>query len=259
MASKSRMSTDQYVKQRTPSSFKSSQHNRIYEGILFKRGKVNKAWKQRWFVMTGEFKLNYYETEKLSLETFIVNNDRNVLGSIDLLQIEKIEVSLIKELDLEQIPKYIKVAKTESENNDNKHDRFYLIHLVTSNRTYKLSANDSESFVKWLKYLFKYLYDGILFESYLDKKGEVNKKFKRRYFVLNKFKQLKYYNNADRECMHGFIDLNDPSISFNLPKDEFYFNQANIIELISEKRTWVLASKEHKIFKEWIAYLRYMI
>ena len=233
--------------QSQPTPIVSASSVRLCEGALYKRGKVNKSWKSRWFVMNMNFELNYFESKGKSEETFIVN--RNVLGTIDLLQVEKIEVSLIGDISHDQIPKYIKVLAND------KDDRSFLIHLVTNNRTYKLSANDSASFLKWLEFFHEYLYGGVLFESMLEKKGEVNKSFKKRYFVLNKFKQLKYYNNDDREILHGFIDLNDNTIELKLPQQDYYFGQDNYIELISEKRKWILKVEQADLFQEWIAYL----
>mmetsp|Transcript_41731 Transcript_41731/g.67118 ORF Transcript_41731/g.67118 Transcript_41731/m.67118 type:complete len:445 (-) Transcript_41731:253-1587(-) len=231
----------------TPSSI------RLYEGALLKRGKVNKSWKERWFVLTMQSRLNYYESHKLSQQTFTVNNDRNILGSIDLLTVERIQVSLIQNMDKKRIPKYIQVLDND------KDDRSYLMHLVTSSRTYKLSANDGDSLLKWLHTLHQHLYQGIKYEGSLEKKGEVNKAFKRRYFVLYDNKLLKYYSNEERETMHGFIDLKDSSIALKVQSSDFTANQDNVIELVSEKRKWVLKLPKDidaDVFREWIAYLQ---
>ena len=222
---------------------------RLCEGELYKRGKVNKSWKCRWFVMNMNFELNYFESKWKSEETLSVNNNSNSLGKINLLQVQKIQVSLIGDTLNDQIPKYIKILANA------KSDRSLLIYLITNNRKYTLSANDSAAFLKWLKYFHEYLYGGVLFESMLEKKGEVNKAFKKRYFVLNKFKQLKYYNNGDREILHGFIDLNDKTIELKLPQQDHHFNRNNHIELASQKRQWILKCGSVDLFQKWIAYL----
>ena len=43
-----------------PSPVATASSVRLYEGALYKRGKVNKSWKCRWFVMNMNFELNYY-------------------------------------------------------------------------------------------------------------------------------------------------------------------------------------------------------
>eukprot|EP01084_Bolivina_argentea_P148469 259550_1 len=231
---------------------------RLHEGLLFKRGKVNKSWKLRFFVMNRAFKLNYYETKRKSIETFTVNNDRNVLGTIDMLQIEKIEVSSLGSTTFASIPKYIQIAKPnamEKQNSSNSMQRSYFIDLVTANRTYRLSANDSTSFLNWLECFHKFLYSGLQFESYLDKKGEVNKAFKTRYFTLNQWKHLKYYDTDSRQTMFGIIDLNDPSYELNIEPTDHHCSNNSFIKLTSPPRTYILCAKTAELAQKWITVL----
>ena len=245
----------------TPSKFEI-----LYQGALHKRGQVHRTWKQRWFVLQSDFKLRYYESKTKSEETFIDKPDRNVLGAIDALQIERIEVSALLDTDKSRIPKSIKLA--DKKGHDKEHDealpsmqtsmistassssRSLLISLVTSSRTYKLSAEDTHSFVEWLRNLDRYLYGGVVFESFLDKKGSDHKAFKRRYFAANRYRQIKYYNNEHRETLHGVIDLNDDSLSVQYSVNE------HLIELRSEKRKWILYAKEEALYRKWAATLR---
>ena len=235
-----------------------------HQGVLWKRGKVNKSGKERWFVLTNSFKLLYYESQAKAEETFIVKNDRNVLGVIDLLQVEKVEVSRLKQTDKAALPKYIRVADDKAHSvsvfNDDDHDdkdkdseRAFLMELalLKSPRTYRLSAVSSAALLSWLSPLSLCLFGGVLFESFLLKKGEVNKAMKRRYFVLTRFKQLRYYNDERRSALHGVIDLDEPSMRFN-------FAEGNVIELVTQKRKWTLSAKDDdELFREWAGWLRY--
>ncbi len=210
---------------------------------------MNTAWKQRWFELSSTFQLKYYETKKSK-----GNINGNALGIIFLNQIERIEVSLVDQVTLSKLPKYIKVLNT----NDNyfKYNRSYLIDLITPNRTYKLSANDSQSFLKWIQYFHRYLYDQVIFESFLETKSEKNKTLNKTYFVLNdhqKYKHLKYFDNKERETLLGCIDLNDPSISLHAES----INNYNFIEIVFKKRKKhkLVLYAETEIFRQWTAFL----
>eukprot|EP01083_Nonionella_stella_P249259 862118_1 len=133
----------------------------LYAGELHKRGKVNQAWKRRWFVLTKTFELEYYESKNK-----FNDGTKNVLGSIDLLQIQKIEISHFKDIELSSIPKYIKIINDEKI----KDNRSFLIYLTTAKRVYKLSANNNIAFIEGLQYLHKQLYENIICESFLEKK-----------------------------------------------------------------------------------------
>ena len=195
-----------------------------------------------------------------------------MLGTIDSVDIERIEVAALLDTDKSQIPKTIKMAdKKGAHGADKKADhheeeplppsptirhkhsessRSLLIYLVTSSRTYKLSASNSNSFVEWLQNLDRYLYGEVILESFLDKKGSDHKAFKQRYFAVNQYRQIKYYNNERRETLHGVIDLNDDTLSVQYSMNE------HLIEIRSEKRKWILFAKEATLYRKWVSTLR---
>eukprot|EP01084_Bolivina_argentea_P304968 526776_1 len=127
----------------------------IHSGLLYKRGKLNKSFKKRWFVLNNDLKLNYYESQTKCLES-------SKLGSIDILKIQLIKVALIDKTLIPSIPKYIKILTPDNhvENHDN------IIHLILQTRTYILSIKTFSSFMTWLNHFHKYVYGNIIFESY---------------------------------------------------------------------------------------------
>ena len=231
----------------------------IFEGSLHKRGKVNKSWKERWFVLNNDFKLKYYESKAKASDAEMLGNDKTVRGIIDLLKVEILKVALYKDC---VIPKHVQIlsnVKETSANNSGKNNengsinniRSYIIHLCLKHRTYVLSANTSSDFTKWLNLFCKYVYGGILFESYGYKEGGKNKSFKRRYFVINEYQQIKYYTLETRDDLKGFIDLNDIH-SFNV--EDIESNSApnsNLLELNGLKRTWTLCFESAELLRNW--------
>eukprot|EP01084_Bolivina_argentea_P231553 390464_1 len=218
----------------------------LYEGELSKRGKLNKSWKQRWFVLTEHFKLEYYKTKSKSKEP------RNALGCIGLLQIQRIEVSLLHDIEPSSIPMYIHILSGDLHTTNT--NRMFLINLKTQSRTYHLSANDSASFISWIDHFHSLLFDGTLMQSLLEIKNDPDGPY---YFVLHKHRHLKYFNNEHRDMLIGCIDLNTPSLSIHTHSTK----HMHIIEVTlgkRKKRTMLLSlyTKHSQIFNEWITHLK---
>eukprot|EP01084_Bolivina_argentea_P255283 429335_1 len=184
----------------------------IHTGCLFKRGNITKSWKSRYFALTDQFSLKYFESLKKATESEMKCNNKNVLGTIELSDIQSIQVALIGNNKNNKIPKYVTILK---EYKIDKNERSFIIHLCEKKRTHVISADNFSSFMNWLQLFYRYIYGGILYESYGWKQGERNKAFKYRYFVLNKYKQIKYYNNDQREIQYGIININTVH-SFNI-------------------------------------------
>eukprot|EP01083_Nonionella_stella_P150060 477448_1 len=225
---------------------------KLIEGSLYKRGTLNKSWKERWFVLTEDLKLKYYESRSKSAESEMLGTDQHVLGAIALLDIQLIQVSSIDKSIQTTMPRYAKYVRVLP-TRDTTHS--YIIHLLSSSRTntYIVSAKRYDEFKQWLAIFYKYIYAGIIFESFLSKQGRYTYKtsYTRRYFVLNEYKQMRYYNNRHRDAFHGYIDLNDIH-SYDIEDVEAKdAPNNNIIQLNGQKRTWLLFCDTQMLLKKW--------
>lgn len=201
-----------------------------------KKGKINKAWKNRWCIITeinGDVYLQYYQSKI----------DNTLCGTIEFSQIYDIKVVHHSEYDLTflgHIPTHIKLT------NEIKTDQKYAFIIYTTKRKWIFSAFDPKNFDKWMVIFDKYIYNGILKRGWLEKRGEKNTAWKRRYFVLNQYKQLKYYQDDTLKKHLGTIQLNQV-IKTELHKDKDY-----TFHLITDNRVWVLASKNATDRRQWV-------
>lgn len=218
-----------------------------YSGKLSKRGKVNKAWKERHFVLNSFAQmLKYYENE----------TDSNEKGKINLADITAIEVLTNYDISyIKQLPSYI-IPNDNKKPDENK----FTMQLISSGRTFVLATENRSDFFKWLKHLQNCLYGEIVKEGWLKKQGAVNKGWKERYMVLNRFQQMKYFDDQKRTNFLGMIDctkinhINNGGIKPGGPR--------YTLELHTQQRTWILGAndKENRVCIKYIyIYIIYTI
>ena len=207
-----------------------------FSGKLFKKGKINKAWKERYFICyRNEQRMDYYQNEKDAKQK------QNVSGSIDLTVIAKVElITENYDFDLmKQMPKYILETNEKDQS-----DKDFTFLLISNKRTFILAATDKNELIQWLKYLSSCLYGDVVKEGWMKKQGQINKGWKDRYFVLNKFQQMKYYDNAQKTNCFGTIDC---KLIANINNGKVYSNEElrYLLELNTPKRKWMIAFKDN--------------
>eukprot|EP01084_Bolivina_argentea_P233600 393412_1 len=224
----------------------------LHEGSLSKRGHLNTSWKDRWFILCDDLKVRYYESELNS--SMVVNHNKYVCGTIDLLTVHKMEVKVSKNTKASTIPKYTKIIRSDNKDKDK-----YIIRLISSSRTYILNAKQQSTFETWVHLFNKYIYGGIIYESYGYKLGNsINASFKNRYLVINQYGQIKYYENEKRLQLHGWIDLNTIK---SFKRKKLQHNGAateGLIELNDKNRMWLLCFETNEILMKWCQSLQYL-
>jgi len=220
-----------------------------FEGKLYKKGKINKAWKERWFVLDeNEQKMEYYATKEDAAQ------HTHLCGTIDISVIARVEVISnvnqikLSETELLRQNKTI-LSKFMVENNKTRSDRSYSFQLVTKERTFMFAAADSASYIAWLNELLRVIYGGIVYEGLLKKLGGKNKSWKSRYFTLNKYKQMKYYVDKTRTEFLGLIDLNLCILITN--GKSYGVNLKWTIEIQTPQRIWVICAIDKQQKYEW--------
>ena len=119
-------------------------------GKLYKRGKINKAWKERWFVLDEyEQKMEYYPNKEDAI------NHTHLCGTIDLSLVERIEmISNIDQIKLSETELLKQnqtiLSKFILTNEKAKSNKPYSFQLVMKSRTYIFSAGDSKTYISWL-------------------------------------------------------------------------------------------------------------
>ena len=79
-------------------------------------------------------------------------------------------------------------------------------------------------------------------EGWLKKLGNVNKKWKKRWFTLNKYQQLKYYEDNKRMKFLGIIDC---KLILSVTNGKIYGNDMKYtMELNTKQRVWIIAAKD---------------
>ena len=194
-----------------------------FKGNLYKKGKINKSWKDRYFVLCKELrKLTYYE-------------DDVEKGMIDLRTISRIEVLCSSDSRFrKELPSMI------AANGEAKSDKMCAFQLVAEDRTYVMAAPSKPVLFQWLNHIRSAVHGDILKEGYLRKQGQVNKSWKQRYFILNNFRELRYFDN-ERTCL-GVIDVSSIQQDLCHGKEngkghKFTFKMA------TPSRTWVISCK----------------
>ena len=206
---------------------------------LYKKGKYNKGWKERYFIVYRmEQRIEYYSKQDDAAQK------KDVCGTIDLSTVSKIDV--ISKYDIilvKQLPEYI------GHNDKKKSDKDFTFELYADNRTFVFAATDKSSFFQWLKYLKSCLYGAIVKQGWLKKLGNVHKKWKRRYFVLNKYRQMKYFEDSKKTNFLGFIDCKS---IISVTNGKIYANDLRYtLELNTKQRIWIIAAQDKDERLEW--------
>ena len=170
----------------------------IMFGKLKKRGKINTAWKRRWFelsFLSNGLTLSYYQSKQ----------NKKLCGRIEvanIYQIQAIDYNADEFKDDYTIPQHITLRESTQSESDYPN---YTFILCTLGRDYVLSAPNSTDFIAWIELLNKYIFAKSVFDGHLDilQKNE----WKKRYFVLDENKQLKYYKHKNKKEFVGSIPL----------------------------------------------------
>jgi hypothetical protein len=240
----------------------------LKRGWLEKRGEINTAWKNRYFVLTGENPvkdiaktLRYFKNEEES------RNWKNA-GVIEL-----------------------DYSTTVSRGTGQDPDHPFYFEVVTPARTYNLCAPSAEELAEWLSALSgsdkadmvgedtraersesvgemggnfaSFISSGPLVEihsGWMKKKGQglLGGKMQKRYFVLYDNRELHYFEGSSMENIQrkGRIRMAEAvSIERLKPADKKDFSF-----IIKEKgRDWVLDPTTESSWKDWEAKLRPML
>eukprot|EP01084_Bolivina_argentea_P010658 19863_1 len=193
----------------------------VHEGPLFKRGQRN-SWKERWFVLFSNYQLLYYLDQNES------NKATNLCGWVDLHDVWMINAKSTEPSITNLIPSFMKPSVEnkskkkkksleigrKNKNTKNKSKEEHEITFITSTDNINLKTSNGESFLKWILYLNKFVFDNrasILYQGWLWKKSERKRRqWKKRWIVIENYtKAITYYEDQTRSNFRHFIALAD--------------------------------------------------
>eukprot|EP01084_Bolivina_argentea_P174467 302231_1 len=217
----------------------------IIEGVLQKKGKVNRAWKRRFCALklqnNNNIVLQYYDSKM----------DNNLLGTISMSDIYALEVVSDYDLKVNELPDGVVINTTTIS------DKKYTFLIDTNDRIYVFAAYDPKSYIDWIRMLHKFTYGAIIKQTWLYKYEK--KKWKQSYFVLNKC-NIKYYEDVKRSKYVGTIKFSDvlcvnEGIS-NETDYQKYIGYRHVFELVTQKRVWTLCAENDTEKDDWMTQIQ---
>ena len=228
-----------------------AQNEEAFAGTLYKRGKINRAFKERWFMVSRSTQLmEYYECSEKA------GSKSNCLGTIDLALIQKISVMTTNsQYDNDELPAFISYTETSSEK------KSFSFSMASPHRTFILAALSEQELLEWLQYLSLCLYGGVIKEDFVKKQEgatALSRAWKRRYCVLNEYHQLKWYKDEHRTKCLGFIDIKTVSSVSN--GKEIASELGYILDLYTKySNVWYIGCRDEDERREWNKHLTLLL
>eukprot|EP01084_Bolivina_argentea_P038247 70722_1 len=244
----------------------------IYEGILYKQGKFNKSWKERFFVLYSDCTLAYFKSEKAWDQ-----------GKPEISHIDLSNVRSIAPVPKKDTPSHSDQTKTDKKkkksrrgslsrkwsidfgalfgggNNEDKEsddekdgeiafielalDQQFTFEIVQAKRTYSLCTNNAKNFNKWLHKLEVTTFGKKVYKGWLMKQSERNKRWEKRWFIIYDSKELRYYDDASRAVSRGVAVLSELKkiTKVDDEKAKKKYKQSSVLKLEFKQRTLLLS------------------
>ena len=199
---------------------------KLLDGYISKRGQGNKNYQRRWFVLYTNNILAYYLTK-----SGIYDKPQ---GEISLYT-----VTQIKEVNANEFQ------------------------LITLKRTYELKCQLPDEQEEWLKIMKLRVSPNVPLQSWLYKKGEKGRGWKKRYCKLCEYElhyEVRYYEDEKCTKYKGLINcnyisnvkvLNDSSIK--------KYGKNQCLEIITDHRTYIVSAMDKKTRNLWYKQLKKVI
>eukprot|EP01083_Nonionella_stella_P010618 30206_1 len=213
---------------------------RPMQSKLFKRGQINTKYKERWFVLNElTLQLEYHDTEQ----------SQYALGTIALSDVYAIHTSL----NTTDPPDYV------VQNCKNNSGKQYTFELITSFRTYVLATDHYVLCSQWVNELSRVIFGEVIYDGVLRKLGKVHKVWRTRYFVLNKYKQIKYYPTKKRVQLLGTITVDSQIAPMTQEHHTYGLGFDHVFQIVTKKRTWKLCAPTKGEKNNWIQHIKALI
>eukprot|EP01083_Nonionella_stella_P256196 878368_1 len=213
-------------------------------GKLFKKGKINKTWKTRYFIGSRLLQtIRYYQNET------DLNESKNEKGQIDLTAICRVELNTSATLDAKLLKHVVFNDKLIS-------DKPHTFHLILAHRTYVLAAQNKAQLIEWLNFLYLCLYSGQVIKSgflQMKIKSGIQTTFTSRYFVLNSLQHLRSYDNLKLTNCVACIDCKRIT---QIKADKASSNTTSYaFDIHIDSTKWNLVAKNEQQRTEWMKWI----
>ena len=247
------------------------QKTQIYEGILYKQGKISTSWKERFFVLYSDRTLAYFKSEEdwdegkplisyidLSLTRSIAPTNKKIDKSDSVeKQMKKVKSrrgSLSRKWSIDFSAIFSNKGGKDDQESDEDNDgeimfielvlnKQFTFEIVQAKRTYNLCTDDPTKFNKWLNKLEVTTFGKKLHKGWLLKQSERNKKWDKRWFIIYDTREMRYYDDATRAVSRGMAVLSQLKkiTKMDDEKAKKKFKQTNVLKLEFKQRTLLLS------------------